>query len=299
MDRNGLIYWPKKAGGWPRQKRFLSEADGAPIQDVWVDIFPVNSQAQERLGYPTQKPLALLERILQASSNPGDVVLDPFCGCGTAVHAAQKLGRSWIGIDITHLAISLIEKRLKDAFPGLAFEVHGTPKDLEGAQDLAARDKYQFQWWACSLVDAQPFQGKKKGADGGIDGLIYFADVENGKPVTRRVIVSVKGGGVTVNQIRDLKGVLEREKAPIGLFVTLEPPTAPMKKEAAAAGFFTGANGKPYPKLQILTVEELLNGHARPQFPDLSLGTLTFKKAKKEKLSQAAETPTLFGDDED
>lgn len=252
----------------------------------------------ERLGYPTQKPLGLLERILNASSNPGDVVLDPFCGCGTAVHAAQKLGRQWIGIDITHLAVSLIEKRLKDAFPGIAFEVHGTPKDLEGARNLAARDKYQFQWWACSLVDAQPFQGKKKGADGGIDGLIYFADVENGKPATKRVIVSVKGGHVTVNMVRDLKGVLEREKAPIGLFVTLEAPTAPMKKEAASAGFFTGANGRQYPKLQILTIEELLNGHARPQFPDLAMGTLTFKKAKKEQRSMAAETPALFAEDE-
>lgn len=298
LDAEGRIYWPPK-GTMPQYKRYREELKGKAIGDIWDDVNRINPVGGERLGYPTQKPLALLERILQASSNPGDVVLDPFCGCGTAVHAAQKLGRSWIGIDITHLAISLIEKRLKDAFPGIAFEVHGTPKDLAGAQDLAARDKYQFQWWACSLVDAQPFQGKKKGADGGIDGLIYFADVENGKPVTRRVIVSVKGGGVTVNQIRDLKGVLEREKAPIGLFVTLDPPTAPMKKEAAAAGFFTGANGKPYPKLQILTVEDLLNGHARPQFPDLSLGTLTFKKAKKEKPSMAAETPTLFGDDED
>ena len=249
-------------------------------------------------AHSTQKPEALLYRVISASSNPGDVVLDPFCGCGTAVHAAQKLGRSWIGIDITHLAISLIEKRLKDAFPGIAFEVHGTPKDLEGARNLALRDKYQFQWWACSLVEAQPFQGKKKGADGGIDGLIYFADVENGKPVTRRVIVSVKGGGVTVNQIRDLKGVLEREKAPIGLFVTLDPPTTPMKKEAAAAGFFTGANGKSYPKLQILTVEDLLNGHARPQFPDLAMGTLTFKKAKKEQRKDGV-APSLFAEAED
>jgi len=190
MDANGLIYWPKKEDEWPRQIRFL-EQSGAPIQDVWTDIAPINSQAQERLGYPTQKPLALLERILNASSNIGDVVLDPFCGCGTAVHAAQKLGRSWIGIDITHLAISLIEKRLKDAFPGIKFDVHGTPKDLEGAADLALRDKYQFQWWACSLVNAQPFQGKKKGADGGIDGLIYFADAVGGKQATQRIVVSV------------------------------------------------------------------------------------------------------------
>lgn len=254
----------------------------------------------ERLGYPTQKPLALLERVLNASSNPGDVVLDPFCGCGTAVHAAQKLGRSWIGIDITHLSISLIEKRLKDAFPKIAFEIHGTPKDLAGARDLAARDKYQFQWWACSLVDAQPYGGKKKGADGGIDGLIYFADAEDGKPATRKVLVSVKGGkNISREMIAVLKGDMEREKAPIGLFVTLESPTAPMKKEAAAAGFFTGANGKDYARIQILTVEDLLNGHARAEFPDMAMGTLTFKKAKKEKLPQAAETPLLYEADED
>ncbi|MFN8011132.1 MAG: DNA methyltransferase [Holophagaceae bacterium] len=298
LDAEGKIYFPK-SGGMPRLKIYAESAKGAQIQDIWADVHPINSQAQERLGYPTQKPIALLERILNASSNPGDVVLDPFCGCGTAVHAAQKLGRQWIGIDITHLAISLIEKRLRDAFPGIAFQVHGTPKDLEGAQDLAERDKYQFQWWACSLVNAQPFQGKKKGADGGIDGLIYFADVEGGKPVTRRIIVSVKGGGVTVNQVRDLKGVLDREKSPIGLFVTLEPPTKPMEKEATSAGFFTGANGKSYPRVQILTIEALLNSHVRPEFPDLAMGTLTFKQAKKETLSMAAETPNLFSAVED
>jgi site-specific DNA-methyltransferase (adenine-specific) len=132
---------------------------GETVDSLWDDISPINSQAQERLGYPTQKPLALLERIISASSNPGDVVLDPFCGCGTAIHAAQKLGRQWIGIDITHLAISLIEKRLRDAFPGIEFEVHGTPKDLASARDLADRDKYQFQWWAVSMVDALPFGG--------------------------------------------------------------------------------------------------------------------------------------------
>ncbi len=165
---------------------------------------------QTDLGYPTQKPLALLERIIQASSNPGDVVLDPFCGCGTAVHAAQKLGRAWIGIDITHLAISLIEKRLRDAFPGIVFETHGAPVDLEGARDLAARNKYEFQWWACSLVNAQPFGGKKKGADTGIDGLIYFQD--DLKSVGKKIIVSVKGGEhVGRAMIADLKNSVERE----------------------------------------------------------------------------------------
>ena len=174
MMTEGRVVFTKS--GMPRYKRLLDEADGVPLGTVWDDIFPINSQAAERLGYPTQKPLALLERIINASSNASDVVLDPFCGCGTAVHAAQKLGRKWIGIDITHLAVSLIEKRMKDAFQGVVFEVHGTPKDFDSARDLATRNKYEFQWWVCSLVNAQPFQGKKKGADGGIDGLIFFTD---------------------------------------------------------------------------------------------------------------------------
>ncbi len=202
-----------------------------PVQALWDDIAELNSQAAERLGYPTQKPVALLERVLGASSKEGDVVLDPFCGCGTTIRAAQKLGRRWVGIDVTHLAISLIERRLKDAFPGIVFEVHGTPQDIEGACDLAHRDKYQFQWWAVSLINAQPYGGKKKGADGGIDGLIYF---RSDAKTTERAIVSVKGGGVSVPMVRDLKGVLDREKAPIGVFLTLEPPTRPMEKEAAS-----------------------------------------------------------------
>ena len=246
-DSVGQIHWPK-GGGFPRRlaaEPFVVADRTVTVGDVWVDIDRLNQTAKERLGYPTQKPLALLERILNASSNSGEIVLDPFRGCGTAVHAAQKLGRQWIGIDITHLAVSLIEKRLKDAFPGINFEVHGTPKDLGGASDLARRDKYEFQYWACSLVNAAPFQDKKKGADGGIDGLIYFTDGVGGKPTTQRIVVSVKGGHVTVNQIRDLKGVMERERSPIGLFVCLEEPTAPMKKEAAAAGIYKGGDGKP------------------------------------------------------
>lgn len=191
-----------KPGAVPQLKRYLNEEGGVALGDDWNDIRPLNSQAIERLGYPTQKPVELMERILSASSNPGDLVLDPFCGCGTTIHAAQKLGRRWIGIDVTHLAISLIERRLKDAFPGIAFEVHGTPSDLEGARDLAQRDKYQFQWWATSLIEAQPYGGKKKGADGGIDGLIYF---RSDAKTTERAIVSVKGGGVSVPMVRDLK----------------------------------------------------------------------------------------------
>ena len=235
LDAEGRIWYPdsKEQATAPQT---LPERMPGRIMEHLDRHSPINSQAAERLGYPTQKPLALLERILQASSNPGDVVLDPFCGCGTAVHAAQKLGRAWIGIDITHLAISLIEKRLRDAFPGIAFETHGAPADLAGARDLAARNKYQFQWWACSLVNAQPFGGKKKGADTGIDGLIYFQD--DLRSTGKKIVVSVKGGEhVGRAMIADLKNSVEREGASLGLFVTLTPPTQPMIAEAASAGF--------------------------------------------------------------
>ena len=276
----------------PRRKLYLDEGKGVPIQSLWDDITALHSQASERLGYPTQKPLALLERIIQASSNEGDVVLDPFCGCGTAVHAAQKLGRQWLGIDITHLAVSLIEKRMKDAFPGIVFEVEGTPKDLEGAQNLALRDKYQFQWWACSLVGAQPFQGKKKGADDGIDGLIYFND--DGK-MPKKIIVSVKGGeNVSVAMVRDLAHVVEREKAEIGLFVTLAEATRPMREEAVKTGYYALPNTQhAYPKIQILTIAGLLSGIERPQYPnEASFGAVTFKKAKVEE--KTSEQKGLF-----
>jgi site-specific DNA-methyltransferase (adenine-specific) len=234
LIEDGYVAIPP-TGKKPAIKRYLDDQQGSPISDFWDDISPLNSQAQERLGYPTQKPIALLDRIIEASSEEGDVVLDPFCGCGTTIHSAQKLRRSWIGIDVTHLAISLIEKRLKDAFPGITFEVHGTPKDLDGAQALSDQDKYQFQWWAVSLVDAVPYGGKKKGADSGIDGFIYFKP--DGK-TTERAIVSVKGGGnVGVPMIRDLGHVVEREKAKIGIFITLTDPTGPMKTEVSRLAF--------------------------------------------------------------
>lgn len=268
-----------REGNVPAYKRYLDEMPGVPLQNDWQDILPASGN--EYLGYPTQKPLKLLERIIAASSNEGDVVLDPFCGCGTAVHAAQKMNRRWIGIDITHLAISLIEKRLKDAFVGIQFRVRGAPEDLAGARDLAARDKYQFQWWACSLVNAQPFQGKKKGADGGIDGQIFFADEPK---KFKKIVLSVKGGAhVGVDMVRDLAHVVEREQAEIGLFVTLTPPTQPMRMEAVKFGFYVSpSTGAAFPRLQILTIEGLLNGAERAQFPDLSQGGATFKKAQRE-----------------
>lgn len=281
LDEEGRLHFTR-AGGI-RLKRYLDEAKGLPVQALWTDIPALNSQAQERLGYPTQKPLALLERIVAGSSAPGDVVLDPFCGCGTAVHAAEKLGRRWIGIDVTHLAISLIEKRLRDAFPQVAFTVEGAPRDLASAQDLAQRDKYQFQWWAVSLVDAMPYGGKKKGADGGVDGVIYF------KPDGRRTekaIVSVKGGAnVGVQMIRDLRSAMEREKAPIGVFITLAMPTGAMEREAAAVGRFTAeATGRSYPRLQILTLAELFQGR-RPDIPLIDPHA-AFRKAGREEAKQ-------------
>lgn len=249
-----------KKDGTPRTdglKVYLDDLEGAKTQSIWTDISRVANKSDERLGYPTQKPVALLERIILASSNHGDVVLDPFCGCGTTVHAAQKLGRQWIGIDITHLAIALIESRMRDAFPGVTIEVEGTPKDLDGARDLAERDKYQFQWWATSLVGAIPAGGKKKGADRGVDGVIRFRDAEMKPQVA---VVSVKGGeNVGVSMIRDLKGTMAREKAKMGVFVCLAQPTREMEREAASAGFYV-TGGLKYESIQIVTIAQLLNG---------------------------------------
>lgn len=261
--------------GMPEYKRYLDEMPGVSLQDLWTDIRPL--QAHERLGYPTEKPLVLLERIIAASSNEGDVVLDPFCGCGTAVDAAQKLGRRWIGIDVTHLAIHLIEKRMRDRYgPDLPFEVHGTPKDLDSARDLAARDKHQFELWALAQVDAVPWKGGRKGADGGIDGIIYFKP--DGKR-TEKAIVEVKGGGTGVKDIGRLAQVMEREKAPLGVFITAENPTRNMEKDAAAVGRFEDEWGRTYPRLQIITLAELFQGK-RPAIPFVDPSSL--KKAKRE-----------------
>lgn len=283
LDAEERIWYPNNKSKRPQLKRYLENTPGRLFSNVWTDISPINSQATERLGYPTQKPEALLERIIQASSNPDDVILDPFCGCGTALHAAQKLNRKWIGIDITHLAITLIELRLKSAFSGITFEVFGTPKDLEGAKELARRDKYQFQWWACSLVEVPPYQGKKKGADSGIDGLRYISDFQAGKEIKRKIIVSVKGGeNIGSAMVRDLIGTVHNNQADLGLLLTLVEPTKAMRTEAAKAGFYQAGNGRNYPKIQILTIEDLLTQGKRPEYYDMSCGDLTFRRAKKE-----------------
>src|ERR1039458_3415639 len=230
------------------------ESEGVRMDDVW-DIGRVPPIKQL---FPTQKPEPLLDRIIQASSNPGDVVLDPFCGCGTAVVSAPRLERQWIGIDITHLAVNLIKHRLVDLYGAdLAMEVIGEPTDIAGAEQLASDDPYQFQWWALGLVGARPVE-QKKGADKGIDGRLFFHDDQGGK--TKQVILSVKAGGVHRNHIHELRGVVEREQAAIGVLLSMEPPTRPMREEAAEGGFYEAPWGQKYPRLQMLTVAELLDG---------------------------------------
>ncbi len=297
LDEHGYILWPKKSqkdgGGFPRFKRYLST--GRSIQDVISDIPPINSQAQERLGYPTQKPEALLDRIIAASSNEGDVVLDPFCGCGTTVASAQKLKRQWIGIDITHLAIGLIRHRLKDSYGESitdTYKVVGEPVSVQDAGVLAGSDPYQFQWWALGLVGARPADGKK-GADQGIDGRIYFHEGEGAG--TKQVILSVKAGKLHAPFVRDLRGVVEREKAALGALLTLDEPTKAMRTEAASAGFYNSPWGQ-HPRVQIVTVGELLAGK-RIDMPPIRQTSVTYKRAPKVAL-KAAEQPTIFGDDE-
>lgn len=270
---------------------YLDEKKGMPVQDWWDDVLRIGNTSSERLGYPTQKPIALLERILQASSNPGDVVLDPFCGCGTTTAAAQRLGRRWIGIDITHLSIALMKYRLKDMFDLVEkrdYDVRGEPVDLPSAQQLAHDDRYQFQWWALSLVQAQPIGGDgkqgKKGSDKGIDGVIHFIDDKTGKP--KQAIIQVKSGKVKSGDIRDLRGVIEKENAALGLFLTLENPSKDMLAEAAAAGFYHSPLwGQDYPRLQILTITDLLHGAA----PRMPASNITFKQAQKAKSEEAAQ----------
>lgn len=304
FDQQGRIHWPKKAGGMPRLKQYPEDLKGIPLQDVFTDIRPMHNLAAERLGYPTQKPQALLERIISASSNPGDVVLDPFCGCGTTIHAAQKLGRQWIGIDITYLAINLIKRRLKDAFgEEIQFEEKGQPTDFASARRLAELDKFQFQHWALSLIDARPRkEGEGKGADRGVDGLLYFYETERkdipgrvkeeplprSEPVHReKIIVQVKGGGVNRGDVATLLGDVENQKAAGGVLITLEKPSKQMRTEAADAGRYTSKlwHDKDYPKIQILTVEGLLNGtervHAPPQLNPFAMAARESSREKQ------------------
>ncbi len=282
-----------KRDGTPRMdglKVYLDEKEGKFLQSVWTDIPRIPNTSAERLGYPTQKPEALLERIIKSSSNENDIVLDPFCGCGTTVNVAERLHRRWIGIDLTHIAITLIRSRLNDSFGSelAPYEIIGAPTDVASAEALAnegLNGRYQFQWWAVGLVGGRPAQEKKKGKDTGIDGYIYFFDDNSGQ--AKKIIIQVKSGNVKSGDIRDLKGVLEREHAQIGAFITLKPSTKDMRTEAVSAGFYEpqASPGSKYPKLQILTIDELLSG-AKLLYPQWA-GAATFKRAERQSKNHA------------
>ena len=269
----------REGHAWPVYEHYVEPNDGQIISDLWAyqpytegtvfgrqegidsDVRWLSTTDKERLGYPTQKPQALLERIIQASSNEGDVVLDPFCGCGTAIAAAENLNRRWLGIDVTHLAVALMKNRLKTAFnlsSNKDYQVVGEPVDVGSARALAEADRYQFEFWAMSLLEARPRE-KKKGADQGIDGVLHFID--GPRRSAQKAIVQVKSGKVSSPHIRDLKGTVEREKAALGFFITLEQPTKAMTTEAVNAGFyFSKVWQRNYPKIQIRTIREMLEG---------------------------------------
>lgn len=258
-------------GRVPRYKRYLDEQRGTPLGDVWTDISPINSRAAERLGYPTQKPMALLERIIASGSNPGDIVLDPFCGCGTAIDAAQKLERRWMGIDITYLAIDLIEKRLRGVYGNSVmntFTVNGIPRDVEAAQALWNRSPFEFERWAVSQIDAQP--NERQVGDRGFDGVIRFPI--DGRGGTERILVSVKGGKrLGPHMVRDLMGAVHNQRAAGGVLITLERPTQGMLNAVNHSGLFeVERQGRSYPRLQLITVPELLHGK-RPKLPPVLL----------------------------
>jgi len=300
----GCIDIPQSGEAMPTFRQYLHTSKGLPVQDIWAyqpytsgvlygtdeaidqDVRWIPRQgSQERLGFQTQKPLGLLKRIILASSAEGEVVLDPFCGCGTTVVAAHELKRHWIGIDITYLSVALMKRRLSDAFGVKVegeYEVKGVPTCLSDARALAQQDPFQFQLWSLDLVNART-DGQKKGADRGIDGRVYFHDEPAGG-LTKQIIFSVKAGHTNPSHVRDLRGTIEREKAEIGVFICLQKPTKEMRKEAASAGFYESPwrKGKPYSKLQILTIADLLRGK-QIDCPPLRQVDVTFKKASKVK----------------
>jgi DNA modification methylase len=288
LDKAGKIFYTRN--GIPRIKRYLDEAKGLPRQDIWTDIEALRSWHKEKLSYPTQKPVELLKRIISTSSNPGDVILDPFCGCGTTIDAAESINRDspgqpprrWIGIDITHLAINLIKYRLRNVYgSACTYAVTGEPESLPDAEQLAKEDKFQFQCWALGLVGAGARQGKK-GADKGIDGLMLFHD-DAEYADAKQVVFSVKGGeNVGVGAVRDLRGVLDREEAQIGVLISLRQPTKPMADEAVSAGFYESPDKKKYPRIQLLTIEDLLSGKKIDMPPWAE--NRTFVKAPRAKL---------------
>jgi site-specific DNA-methyltransferase (adenine-specific) len=272
LDARDCIDWP--AGGKPRRKLRPEDDPGVPVGTCWTDIPSLNSQSAERLGYPTQKPVALLSRIIEASSNPGDVVLDAFCGCGTTIDASQRLGRRWVGIDVTILAVDLIRKRIDATFgPEVAnaIDLYGVPNEPAAARALFEKDPFEFERWAVTMVDGQPNERSKQRGDRGIDGVVRFAAEFSREGLIRRIgrsLVSVKGGRqLNTSMVRELRGTVERERAEMGLLLTLNQPTDGMRDEARRAGRYVWSwNNAAFPKLQITTVEDLLSNR-KPEMP--------------------------------
>jgi hypothetical protein len=294
LDKEGKLHYSRT--GYVRQKRYLDESKGVPVQEWWDDIKALTGAHAERLGYPTQKPIALLERIIQASSNPGDVVLDPFCGCGTTIDAAEKLGRQWIGIDITQVAISLIKNRLRDTYGSkLKINVIGEPTSLADAEKLAKAEPFQFQNWALGLIGARPAGPPKKGADQGIDGKILFRDDPKSLKL-EQIIISVKGGKLKATDLRDLRGVIDREKAVIGVLISINKPTRAMEKEAVSAGFYEHKlNGKKFPRLQLRTLDQLMNCKGIERPASASSIDVTLKKAPKANIKDSVQEELDIG----
>jgi len=286
-EKKGLLVWPKKRGGSPTLKFYLHQSHGVPASDLWTGVGLIEAGSGESLGYPTQKPVSLLERIIETSSNEGDIVLDPFCGCGTAIHAAQNLNRNWIGIDITHIAIGIIEHRMGGVCT-MEPLVKGVPTDMSAARNLAKRDKFQFEVWAVTRVEGTVPKAEP-GGDGGIDGLALIPTGRNGKGELEytKVIVSAKGGeNLSPQMVRDLKGTVEREGAGIGILVCLEEPTQGMRKEAATGGFFESAIGTKHQKISIYTAKDYFDGK-KPDIPPLGnmLQSYQYKQVKGKKTS--------------
>jgi len=285
LDRDGRLHFPAKKNGRIMKKVYLNELEGQPMTDIWSDIKPLSAHDQERLGYPTQKPEALLERIIKSSSNEGGVVLDAYCGCGTTVAVSQRLNRQWIGIDITYQSISLILKRLEDSFGKGVLDnitLNGIPKDMKSAEALANksddRTRKEFEKWAVlTYSNNRATINQKKGADKGIDGIAYF---RSEKDDPEKIILQVKSGKVSSRDIRDLQGTITRETATLGIFITLQKPTKDMLKEAKEAGIYQSQfMSAPVDKIRIVTIQEIIEEQKRL---DILLALEVLKSAEKQ-----------------
>lgn len=273
LDALGRVVWPDKENGVPRYKRYLKDMPGLAIQSIVNDIPPIPRNSAEKLGYPTQKPQALLERIIRSSSNEGDVVLDAYCGCGTTIDAAQRLKRHWIGVDITYQSIAVVLKRLEDTYGKDFVEtivLSGIPKDMKSVHALANkkddRVRKEFEKWAVlTYTKNRAVINEKKGADGGIDGIAYF---RVGKKDNAKIIFQAKSGGVSRKDIATLWGDMEKTEAALGVFITLEEPTKPMMHEAKIAGQYHHEDmGKTYDRITIVTTREIVELHKRLEIP--------------------------------